>query len=408
MANQKGNISKCRLDDHETRKHLLSIVIADPLLSSKQIERVLDGAVGFHRIERLLRPVARRRADKWIIRKNLRPSKNPLKDKVLAILHSLKTMKPLDVAIQHGVTMGTVLGVIRGRYDDVIGRKRRVRVGGTIQFYDDKGYESSGESIKGALEVSTDGNQLKCHECGSWFENLNAHIRSAHKLKTADYKTKHGLKQGSALVGEATRLKLIAASSKNGHQTLKSIKKAQEAMTLKRANGWKPTAGWGGTERRNGHGNCAAQIAYDIRILVDRLRRIPTQKEAVQAGINLDILREKYGTVGNVANIVNGTPLSRKQPTRWYSDEELLKMLKAFGKTHKRPPFQSDCRRGLLPNNVTFAKRFGSWNKALKLAGFATHEDGWIGARHAGIAKKVAFKLGAPDCHVHGSGWKPK
>jgi hypothetical protein len=398
IRNPRGNTSKCKLGDAEMLKHLIAAILIDPSLSTKQLSRLTG--IGTSRVARLLQPAAIWCNHRWILRKQTKPCqvKDILREKVLAITHSLKNMKPLDVAIQHGVTMGTVLGIIRGKYKTYTDadERQRVRVGNVLKFYDEKGYEPSGASIRGALEVSHDGDQIKCHECGGWFENLNSHIHGAHALTASEYKKKHGLKQGSVLIGESARLALIAGSVKRKHSLDTAIKKAQTTIAAMRAAGFKPKHGVMSVERRNQHGNCAAQIAYDLRVLCEKLGRTPTIQEVRQSGINYDILCEKYGTVQEAVKIVIGS-LPRKQATRWYSNDELIAMLKAFGKTHKRPPFRSDLRRGMLPNVGTFQKRFGSWNNALKLAGFNTHADGWIGVQTSIKAKRnAAVQNGSP------------
>jgi len=65
-------------------------------------------------------------------------------------------------------------------------------------------------------------------------------------------------------------------------------------------------------------------------------------------------------------------------------------LLKAFGEKNKRPPFRSDLRRGILPNVGTFQRRFGSWNKALKKAGYKDHSDCWTGIIESRVARKMA------------------
>ena len=292
-----------------------------------------------------------------------------------------------DIAKQNRVGIDTVIGIKTGRYER---HSKRVQVGSTIRLYDEKGYEPSGKSIKGAIELSDDGGQLKCHECGGWFENLSAHALYDHKLKAREYKIKHGLKLGASLVNEERRLKMSLAAVKNGLGSRTKTVRASVKLAAMRARGVKVGHRTVTAEYRNLHGNCAVQIAHDLCTLATRLHRRPTNKEINLAGISLAIIRLKYGTVQKALDIVCGKTMKRKPVMRWYSDEELINLLKAFGEKNKRPPFRSDLRRGILPNVGTFQRRFGSWNKALKKAGYKDHSDGWTGIIESRVARKMA------------------
>jgi hypothetical protein len=59
-----------------------------------------------------------------------------------------------------------------------------------------------------------------------------------------------------------------------------------------------------------------------------------------------------------------------KGGVRQYTDEELLELLKTFEEEYGRPPTQKDFSSNpKYPNVMTYANRFGSWQKALKLIG---------------------------------------
>jgi hypothetical protein len=50
-----------------------------------------------------------------------------------------------------------------------------------------------------------------------------------------------------------------------------------------------------------------------------------------------------------------------------YSDEDLIEFLRRFHKENGKPPSSPDFRKNKdYPAPITYLKRFGSWNKALK------------------------------------------
>ncbi|MBP2333277.1 MucR family transcriptional regulator [Corynebacterium freneyi] len=56
----------------------------------------------------------------------------------------------------------------------------------------------SGHGRYGVLDV--DGDRVLCHECGGWYRSVGAHVGRAHDLAAREYKIRHGLPLGTALV----------------------------------------------------------------------------------------------------------------------------------------------------------------------------------------------------------------
>jgi hypothetical protein len=388
-------------------KHaIVGIIKTYPHISPESLSGELHGAASFDRLAKLIKQSAKWTGSKWICTTELPDAANPLPRLVSSVKADLiGGMTPMAVAAKRGVEYSMVLGVNRGRYDGLLktprNSKKFVKVNNLLKLYDTKGYIPSGKSIKGALEVSDDCNQIKCHECGDWFENLAAHIRYEHEMKTRDYKMAHGLNLGSALIGDAQRIRRIHACVKRGNSHLVAARAKRSAMIA---------AGTGGTNlgkmpsglthfgMANLRGNCAVQLTTDLRILADRLGHIPSVSETKAAGICHDAIQYRFGGVKKALATV-GVNLSAKRsgPTSWYNSDQLIGMLKAFYAKHKRQPFRSDLRRGLLPSSCTFVNHFGSLNKALVAAGMHPNTRGWTGVRKAKRAIFLAAKTnGAP------------
>lgn len=69
----------------------------------------------------------------------------------------------------------------------------------------------------GILDRDEEGRAL-CHECGGTYEHLATHARGAHGLLAADYRRRHGLSSGTALVGDSTRQAMRQAWERNADQ----------------------------------------------------------------------------------------------------------------------------------------------------------------------------------------------
>ena len=53
--------------------------------------------------------------------------------------------------------------------------------------------------------LAEDGERVQCHICGKWFKFLDPHLRKAHVVSSADYKSTFGLNRTQALIGSALR-----------------------------------------------------------------------------------------------------------------------------------------------------------------------------------------------------------
>lgn len=175
-------------------KHaIVGIVKTYPHISPESLSGELHGTASVGRLAKLIKQSAKWNGRKWIctIRLGPTPDSNPLPSIVSVIKEDLKNgMKPMLIATKHGIEYSMVLGVNRGRYDGLLktprNSKKFVKVNNLLKLYDEKGYEPSGKSIKGALEVSDDCNQIRCHVCADWFGNLAAHVRYAGFPNSSD------------------------------------------------------------------------------------------------------------------------------------------------------------------------------------------------------------------------------
>lgn len=244
-----------------------------------------------------------------------------------------------------------------------------VKMNGTIQLYQDKApYEQSGFSIRGAVEYDPDRDELRCHECGGWYQHLGKHVVSGHGFKISAYKCRHGLQLKSALVSEKIRRTAIRTAVDAGRAYSPEFWLAGWRAMRHASSGRR---GFSFAERRNARGHCREQILRKIRELAQSLGRAPSERELNTAGL-LNAVYFHFGTSGECARAVGLRPnpsggSSTFQPQR-YSNAYLLERLRSFTALHGRLPAASDARRGKLPSATLYYLRFGTWRRALRSA----------------------------------------
>ena len=81
-----------------------------------------------------------------------------------------------------------------------------------------------------------------CHECGRAFAHLATHVR-VHRISAAEYRERHGLSPGLALVGDATRARMSAAWERHRSSHLTALEDHRDpnaAREASRESGWSP------------------------------------------------------------------------------------------------------------------------------------------------------------------------
>ena len=81
-----------------------------------------------------------------------------------------------------------------------------------------------------------------------------------------------------------------------------------------------------------------------------------------------------------------------------YSDKDLLDYLRQFKLENKRPPFANEFHNPRYPSYVIYLMRFGSWNKALEMAGLIPNNTSQFKGRQGELQTIQEFKTeGAID-----------
>jgi len=261
--------------------------------------------------------------------------------------------------------------------------EQHVKINGKTFLYKQKApFVASGMSVLGAIEYDAEADKVRCHECGEWFKRVDTHAFKAHGILARDYKIKHGLRQKTAMTNEKFRIdnsrrmtEMVAAEDPVRYR----VRMAKvRSMAQRKRGGTKPV--W--MEKRNERGGCAAQLLERIKQLASKVGHTPSTVEMRKAGIH----PFSACLVLNVKNIGAVTSLADLFPNKLcpgkghrYSNTVLTEMLRDFYVSHERLPRRTDHRRGLLPNDKTFCRRFGSMKNAYRAAGL-----GLVAAAEAG------------------------
>jgi predicted transcriptional regulator len=248
---------------------------------------------------------------------------------------------------------------------------RQVLIRGIMYPWAEKApFVVSQKSVKGALEVKPETGELKCHECGEWFESLGAHLRW-HGIKAAEYKNKHGLRSATKLVSRQIQDRMAKwnrqhPNAKFGNHSRKSMARPKRKAPAEFSY-----------EFRNEKGSCAAQALEKLQRMASQLGRWPKDKEIrASMGVKLVDLQKLFGCK-DVRSLWQKVGLTVKPTIRQaaavgiLSTEFLIEELRDFKPRYGRYPTKEDLGTR-LPNNKTFERHFGSFKSAMFDAGLAS------------------------------------
>jgi len=254
---------------------------------------------------------------------------------------------------------------------------RRVILSGKVFLYRQKApFVPSGKSVLGALEYDQTEDKVRCHECGDWFQNVGVHAAHAHGLRARDYKIRHGLLIKSALVSEGVR---VSASVKSPELIAKFVAAGQSAATRAKLAAAERLVGRKSVEKKNESGRCHAQLLFRVQTLATRIGRTPTAVELREAGIHVSslLVTLNVGSLSAVMSYLGLAPNPSGGPAgvnpskgrKKYTETTLIELMRDFYAKYARIPRRTDYRRGLLPNESTFAGCFGGMWKCYEAAG---------------------------------------
>lgn len=212
--------------------------------------------------------------------------------------------------------------------------------------------------------------KLQCHICGKWRKSLSNHVNLAHKILSREYKKKFSLPMAFPLVGRS----VSAAHSKRALkpenlERLHKVRKPIKVSTRRRKEFMKYAMG--NMALLNKRGICEEQIDRRFEIVADIVGREPSTDELREHDGSLwGVIRRKFQTINQYRkrrNLFIRPAYSWK--THGMTEQKALACLRKFYQKNKRVPKAKDFRNG-MPTETSIRKKFGSWHRALEMAGF--------------------------------------
>lgn len=178
--------------------------------------------------------------------------------------------------------------------------------------------KGEGFGYLGAVTVTKDGNGVQCHICGKFYMQLSGHLIHAHKIKTSDYKEKFEIAYDTPLTCDNYRevLKLSML------EKIKQMTPEQKAEYLERAKlahkefreKMKHTLKLR-LETKNKRGTCPDQLVDQIRKCAHKLGRTPTKPEFIAWAGTQRYIHKIYETFGSWTKAVEIAGFSVPDPT---------------------------------------------------------------------------------------------
>lgn len=224
----------------------------------------------------------------------------------------------------------------------------------------------------GTVAYNLERTHVQCHLCGSFFRRLGLHIRYSHDSSVKDYKAQFGLNLNRSLIAPIERERYqqhwesLSESEKEEvrermRQNMHLGTEAARKVVIDRSKK---------LETRNLEGTCPDQLLDKISKLKDEIGHTPTIAEFKKRYNNqyYKIIYSTFGTWNEALKVLGMTINSKRGPSRQYTEESLIEMIRNFKKIYKREPYKRDTRDGTLPSEMTMTRYFGSWSKAKEAA----------------------------------------
>jgi hypothetical protein len=224
-----------------------------------------------------------------------------------------------------------------------------------------------GYGYRGVLIQHRKSGKIQCHICGKWFNSLGKHSGMKHKTLARDYRIKFGFPLSQPLCS-------VAVSRKNSVNT-RRIKpwlktSAKRIVAWNRANRLKRKHYPESEAFLNSRAICDDQLVRRVLAIADVVGRNPSISDLVKHDCKLyPVIHYRYGTWNNFKKKHNLGDIREKAPT--YKKDGVLLALRRWVEEHKRIPKPKDFAN-TSPRTITVYKHFGSWGRALAVAGIST------------------------------------
>lgn len=241
----------------------------------------------------------------------------------------------------------------------------------------------TGHGYYGVLIKDKASGKVQCHVCGKFFDFLSKHIQMKHKILSRDFKIEYGF----PLYFPLCSLKISATSRDRinkrylNKETLRNailnIKRINKKSNVARKKIY--TLNRNSLAFENERNICNDQVERRFTLIADKIGKTPNTADLRSNDDSLrKIIEIRYGGINK---FLEKTGLGLVTRTAIRRDNDfILEKLREFSKVMKRVPRPRDFNnfkydKSLTPFNCsTVYFHFGSWNRALHMAGFSVKE----------------------------------
>lgn len=147
----------------------------------------------------------------------------------------------------------------------------------TIGYKDPMQKVDNGFGYYGALTQTNDGEFVQCHICGYYFASLGAHVRTNHGINPRDYKLTYGLRITEGMLSPVQLKKAQDNYNKYAHKTRAEFAAMSKMAGISiKAKGYQAGGNQWTAQSRNEKGNCKEQTLAKIKSLGERMGGYPT------------------------------------------------------------------------------------------------------------------------------------
>ena len=214
--------------------------------------------------------------------------------------------------------------------------------------------------------------RVQCHICGNWYNSVSLHAAQAHKMKSKEYKIKFGFGVNFPLCSQAisaARRIAVEKRTDNWRNPSKAL------FERKKNKNWKKNISKGHYTASvlNQHNLCKDQLIRRVHVVADKIGRFPNFKQLQEYDISAwAAIRRRYGKWNTFKKLEFTDEPIREKDSLKYTKDILVTKIRDWVLKHQRIPTSRDFQKS--GNNIsTIRSYFGSWNRALNMAGFTKY-----------------------------------
>jgi hypothetical protein len=232
---------------------------------------------------------------------------------------------------------------------------------------------TNGHGFIGILLLDKMEDKIQCHLCGRWFKTLQPHLKSKHETTNDLYKQQFGLPLSFPLcsrgVSHARSKAALRPERLKQFASIRDRAPSHRILRARRKKGIIESEKYGRTSAAflNKHGLCHGQILRRFLIVADTVGKEPSVSELQQHDSALwRAIGSRYRNL-NTFRKKEGFTIVKRHPIQ--NEDSIIAAIRSKARLLRRAPTARDFFVG-PPSITTIQRHFGSWNRALEMAGF--------------------------------------